>query len=168
MRRVCTPSTARRTRGCSSDWARLRTTARFYVGKAEDSLRSRDVRTHFGDGRTGSSTVRRSFAALLRERLDLRAQPRNPAKPERFANYGLGEAGDARLTEWMRAHLTLGVWPKVSGAVMREVESAVLAEWQPPINLDGVDTPWKPILSRKGAAMAQEARASAERGHSAR
>ena len=36
-----------------------------YVGKAEDSLVSRDLKTHFGDGRTGQSTVRRSFAALL-------------------------------------------------------------------------------------------------------
>ena len=36
-----------------------------YVGKAEDSLAQRDIKTHFGNGRTGSSTVRRSFAALL-------------------------------------------------------------------------------------------------------
>ncbi|MGH2864053.1 MAG: GIY-YIG nuclease family protein, partial [Solirubrobacteraceae bacterium] len=44
-----------------------------YVGKAEDSLITRDVKTHFGDGRTGSSTVRRSIAALLASTLDLRA-----------------------------------------------------------------------------------------------
>jgi GIY-YIG catalytic domain-containing protein len=48
-----------------------------YVGKAEDSLIARDLRTHFGSGRTGSSTLRRSFAALLAQRLDLHAQPRN-------------------------------------------------------------------------------------------
>jgi hypothetical protein len=42
-----------------------------YVGKAEESLVSRDLKTHFGSGRTGSSTVRRSFAALLRGTLDL-------------------------------------------------------------------------------------------------
>jgi hypothetical protein len=68
-----------------------------YVGKAEDSVAVRDLRTHFGDGRTGSSTVRRSFAALLREPLRLAAQPRNPEKPERFANYGLPPESDARL-----------------------------------------------------------------------
>jgi hypothetical protein len=33
-----------------------------YIGKAEDSLVTRDLKTHFGDGRTGQSTVRRSFA----------------------------------------------------------------------------------------------------------
>ena len=40
-----------------------------YVGKAEDSLVTRDLKTHFGDGRTGHSTVRRSFAALCTTRL---------------------------------------------------------------------------------------------------
>lgn len=69
-----------------------------YVGKAEDSLASRDLKTHLVSGRTGSSTVRRSFAALLREELDLHAQPRNPSRPERFANYGLRRDGDERLT----------------------------------------------------------------------
>lgn len=38
-----------------------------YVGKAEDSLVARDLRQHFTDGRTGSSTLRRSFAALLHD-----------------------------------------------------------------------------------------------------
>jgi hypothetical protein len=37
-----------------------------YVGKAEQSLLGRDVRQHFSDGKTGSSTLRRSVAALLR------------------------------------------------------------------------------------------------------
>lgn len=59
-----------------------------YVGKSESSLLGRDLGQHFGDGRAGSSTVRCSFAALLRDTLDLKALPRNPAKPERFANYG--------------------------------------------------------------------------------
>lgn len=36
-----------------------------YVGKAERSLAARDVRQHFGTGKTGRSTVRRTFAALL-------------------------------------------------------------------------------------------------------
>lgn len=70
-----------------------------YVGKAERSLVSRDLQTHFATGRTGSSTVRRSFAALLRDSLDLRGQPRNLAKPERFANFGLAQPDDQRLTE---------------------------------------------------------------------
>jgi len=47
-----------------------------YIGKAEDSLVARDLKTHFGDGRTGQSTVRRSFAALLHDTLGLRGVPR--------------------------------------------------------------------------------------------
>ena len=62
-----------------------------YVGKAEDSVVTRDINTHFCDGRTGSSTVRRSFAALLRERLDLHGMPRYPSKPGYFANYADGK-----------------------------------------------------------------------------
>ena len=73
-----------------------------YVGKAEQSLQSRDIRTHFATGRTGSSTVRRSFAALLRDPLRLRGVPRNMARPERPANFGLAAEGDERLTAWMR------------------------------------------------------------------
>ena len=79
-----------------------------YVGKAEDSLVSRDLQTHFATGRTGSSTVRRSFAALLRDSLNLRGQARNLANPEHFANFGLAQPDDQRLTDWMHRHLQLG------------------------------------------------------------
>jgi hypothetical protein len=48
-----------------------------YVGKAEDSLVRRDMCTHFTTGKTGSWTLPRSLAALLRNELDLRAIPRN-------------------------------------------------------------------------------------------
>ena len=77
-----------------------------YVGKAEDSLVSRDLNTHFAVDpeaapKTGSSTVRRSFAALLRGPLNLTGVPRNKAKPGYFARYGLEYEADARLTEWM-------------------------------------------------------------------
>jgi len=51
-----------------------------YVGKAEDSLASRDLKTHLGNGRTGSSTVRRSFAALLRDS-GLQPAPGTPSVP---------------------------------------------------------------------------------------
>jgi hypothetical protein len=129
-----------------------------YVGKAEDSLVSRDVKTHFGSGRTGSSTVRRSFAALLRGALELRAQPRNPSKPERFANYGLAADGDERLTRWMRSHLSLAVWPKPVGVELIDVERELLRAWEPPLNLKDVHTPWSGPLSDARKAMADEAR----------
>jgi hypothetical protein len=137
-----------------------------YVGKAERSLASRDLRTHFDTGRTGSSTVRRSFAALLRDTLALRAEPRNTSKPERPANYGLDDEGDARLTEWMQARLTLAVWPKHAGVVLVDVERALLSAWQPPLNLKDVETRWSSQLCAARRAMANDARVWArDRGY---
>lgn len=83
-----------------------------YVGKAEGSFISRDLKTHFSTGKTGQSTIRRSFAALLHDSLRLTGVPRNPNRPGHFANYGLSPADDERLTEWMRTRLSLAVWPK--------------------------------------------------------
>ncbi|UWF77746.1 GIY-YIG nuclease family protein [Microbacterium neungamense] len=134
-----------------------------YVGKAEDSLVSRDINDHFATNpkakpRTGSSTVRRSFAALLRDTLDLQAVPRNLARPERFANYALAEGGDARLSEWMHARLTLAVWPAPAGVPvpLGRVETEVIVHFRLPINLD--KNPGKLArLSRARAVMAAEA-----------
>jgi hypothetical protein len=131
-----------------------------YIGKAEDSLVSRDLATHFGNGRTGSSTVRRSFAALLREPLQLAARPRNPERPERFANYGLSPEHDERLTAWMREKLELAVWPKPEDCefALLQVEIALLAQLLPPLNLKDVITPWTAQLKTARAAMATQAR----------
>lgn len=134
-----------------------------YIGKAENSLVSRDLGTHFRNGRTGSSTVRRSFAALLRELLELSACPRNPRKAERFANYGLPPEHDERLTTWMRENLELGVWPKPERCDLGQIEVLLLARFQPPLNLQNLTTPWTSDLKAARAVMANEARAWADR-----
>ena len=48
-----------------------------YVGKAEDSLKRRDLHTHFKDNCTGGSTLRRSVGAILKEELEAVAFSRN-------------------------------------------------------------------------------------------
>jgi hypothetical protein len=113
-----------------------------YVGKAERSLAGRDIRQHFGTGMTGSSTLRRSLAALLRTRLGLSAVPRNPTRPDQFANYALAEPGDACLTAWMEAQLRLAIWVPDDPVDLAVVERELLRHWQPPLNLAGVSTPW--------------------------
>lgn len=136
-----------------------------YVGKAEESLVSRELNGHFAAlpgsaAQTGSSTVRRSFAALLREPLKLRAVPRNPSKPGYFANYGLADGGDDRLTEWMHQRLKLAVWPAPSRmeSTLNGVETSVIRHFRPPINL--AKNPGRlAILSRARAEMAAEAAA---------
>lgn len=130
-----------------------------YVGKAESSLRDRDLRQHFANGRTGSSTLRRSFAALLRDRLHLHAVPRNPSKPAYFANYGLSPRDDAKLTAWMSAKLSISVWAWDGVIPLNVLESRVLAELMPPLNLSGIMTSSSAMLSARRAVMASEAKA---------
>jgi hypothetical protein len=131
-----------------------------YVGKAKDSLVTRDLRTHFVDGRTGSSTLRRSFAALLRAPLKLTPQPRNPENPERPANYGLPPAHDERLTEWMQLKLRIAVWPTDARAPLEAIEKQALAHWQPPLNLKDVRTAWTTHVKAARAEMADQVRAA--------
>lgn len=129
-----------------------------YVGKSESSVLARDIRQHFETGRTGSSTLRRSLAALLAPEHHLRAQPRNPAKPGYFSNYGLEPASDAWLTDWMTRNLELAFWIPSSPVVLRAVEQRVVAQLQPPLNLEGVVTPWKRDVSMARRSLADMAR----------
>ena len=135
--------------------------AALYVGKAEEP--------HFQSGRTGQSTLRRTFAALLRDHLSLRGIPRNQSKPERFDSYGLGEEQDVMLTEWMNAHLEITAWEKPPEcASLDEIEVAVLKRWSPPLNLRDSRSTWGARVSSALKLMAADARAWArERGHRA-
>ncbi|HVC07040.1 MAG TPA: hypothetical protein VND98_05590 [Solirubrobacterales bacterium] len=128
-----------------------------YVGKAEASLVSRDLQTHFADGRTGSSTLRRSLAALLRDSLELRGQPRNLQNPGRLANFGMSPSDDAKLTTWMQRYLKLAVWPQEGSAELLAIERELLGQWRPPLNLKDVQTPWSRMLRSKRKLMATEA-----------
>jgi len=128
-----------------------------YVGKAEDSVVSRDVTTHFGDGRTGSSTLRRSLAALLRQRLGLSGVPRNPQNPGYYANYGLSAVNDRKLTDWMRTRILLASWPAPKGADLRPIENTVIGALRPPLNLQNATTPWTALVRRARKVMADEA-----------
>jgi hypothetical protein len=139
-----------------------------YVGKAEDSLVTRDLDTHFTSGDTGRSSPRRSFAALLVDELALVAIPRRPENPEpkHWPNYALEADGDDRLTEWMREHLTLAVWPCDQIRRLTKIEKAVMGHWGPPLNLTGVKQPWKKQVRDARGAMVIAAKAWARaRGH---
>ena len=139
-----------------------------YIGKSEDDLVERDLATHFAvdtskPARTGSSTVRRSFAALLRDRLNLRAVARNPAKPGHFAHYALTPEGDDRLTAWMHAHLSIAVWPAPMDLdiTLKKLETAMLIAFDPLLNLTKAPHP-SPRLRAARKVMAAEARESAQ------
>lgn len=139
-----------------------------YVGKAQKSLASRDVRVHFGIGAsggstTGHSTLRRSLAALLADQLQLRPVPREKVPPHRFAMFALDEPSDARLNDWMHEHLRLATWamPAGSEVSLADIESTIIARWVPPLNLKGSPAPWRELsvararlaeLAREGSA----------------
>ena len=144
-------------------WSELQLTPVFvdqplYVGKAEKSLNGRDVGTHFATGKTGSSTVRRSLAALLADALDLVPVPRNLAKPDGSANFALEVEGDARLSDWMDHRLLLATWVKPDGAHLDDVETAVVHRLRPPLNLDKVGEPRERLRTAR-KRMADMARA---------
>ena len=138
-----------------------------YVGKSEDDLLDREVFTHFNasSGRlpaTGSSTVRRSFAALLRTKLGLQSQARNPSNPGHFANYGLKGDGDRKLTAWMAQHLELSIWekPQNLSIPLKTIETVIIRHWDPPINIHKAPTGRRELKAAR-AALALEARANA-------
>lgn len=135
-----------------------------YVGKSEDSMYRRDVKTHFADGRTGQSTIRRSFAALLRTALDLHGIPRNLEKPAYFANFGLSVEHDAVLTRWMKERLRIAAWVKPTDREfpLIAIEAAILGQLQPPLNLQGISTRWTASVKAARRVMAEESRAWAE------
>jgi hypothetical protein len=133
-----------------------------YVGKAEDSLVGRDLKDHFADGRTGSSTLRRSLAALLRAKLKLRAIPRNPNRPADFDRFGLSSTHDSRLTGWMRTRLWIAVWIAPQGCSLKTIEDDLKFSWLPPLNLDNRSR-WQEFVKAERASMADQARRWAER-----
>lgn len=109
-----------------------------YVGKSESSLRVRDSESHFKEGKTGHSTLRRSIAALMRESHGLRGRPRNPSHPAYFSNFGLSDEHEAVLQAWVEEHLAIAAWPKPAldpdGKLLERVEASVIRLWAPPLN----------------------------------
>ena len=142
-----------------------------YVGKSEGSLVTRELEGHFASNpqkpaRTGNSTVRRSFASLLRTPLQLSGRPRGHSRKIAFSNadftnYELDVDGDRRLTAWMHRQLRLSVWAMPTDLTLAElgqVEVALIQRWTPPINIR--DNPRKdPRLTAARQRMADEARA---------
>ena len=108
-----------------------------YVGKAERSLAARDVRQHFGTGKTGRSTVRRTFAALLEHSALLWPVLRAGGKPSSKspATFDLSERSEEALTRWMVDHLVLRVWVPEVPVALGDVEKHVITAWRPPLNL---------------------------------
>jgi hypothetical protein len=97
------------------------------VGRA--TLRSRISSQHLG-GNVRGSTFRLTLASVLADELDL--QP--------IAAKNIGRDGESRLNQWMRDHLAVAVHPFGERDALADLEHRVLAEMDPPLNLDGRPT----------------------------
>ena len=153
--------------GSREVWRELRLGRRpdgrpLYVGKAERSLAGRDLRQHFADGKTGSSTLRRSCAALLRPALKLRGIPRDKSKPGAFDRYGLSPSHDARLTSWMRSRLWIAVWMAPARTNLKNLEDELKFLWSPPLNLDN-GSRWQEPVRTERRLLGEQARGWAAR-----
>lgn len=135
-----------------------------YVGKSESTLASRDIAVHFGrrehgkQSPTGGSTLRRSLSALLAAEHGYKGIPRNLDNPGHFANFGLSRADDDKLTAWMNQNLRIAVWPHENADDLDSMETQVLRELQPPLNLNKVSTPWRRQVKDARKLLADQAR----------
>jgi hypothetical protein len=75
-----------------------------------------------------------------------------------FSCYGLSVEHDDDLSQWMARRLRLALWPQ-SGAKLAMIETAVLIELVPPLNIQKVVTPWRRQVKTARAVLAREARA---------
>lgn len=129
-----------------------------YVGKSEDSIRSRVVDTHLAVGETGRSTVRRTLASLL----GLPGIPRptklkNPTRKQmmqRTANFALGDDDDIWLSEWMAENLEIR-GTSSSYRPLRDLERIVGAQLRPPLDQERVPL-WSPNPWRAQVAAARD------------
>ncbi len=136
-------------------------TAPLYIGKAERSMRDRDLRAHFGVDdatvRTGSSTLRRSLSAILSDELELRPVPRGKGAGDASNGFSLHPQDEGRLSEWMQEWLELTTWalPAALGTRLANVESRVIRQWDPPLNIVHAPTSRKALRAARAAMRAR-------------
>jgi len=111
-----------------------------YFGKAQRSLASRDLGTHFTSGRTGWSTLRRSTGAILKSELSLKSIPRTPKRSATdLRNYKFTTDGEEKLTSWMKRSLEIGFFVPpnfLSGEELYTLEGSILQLVRAPLDLD--------------------------------
>jgi hypothetical protein len=126
-----------------------------YIGLSSN-LAQREFDTHFAEGQTGFSTLRRSIGAILKEELGLRARPRGTGASEtNFRNYRFDNEGERRLSEWMRRSLLVGVQAVPEP---KALEDELITVARPPLNLKGWANPEAAGIKALRKACVNEAR----------
>jgi hypothetical protein len=94
-------------------------------------------------GRIRGSTFRLTLAACLRAPLSL----------ERAGTRLLAAESEEHLSQWIREHLAVAVHPFAERAALADLEDRVLAELDPPLNLEGMGS--SPLRARLAELRAQ-------------
>ena len=131
-----------------------------YIGMTADPAGQRN---HFEHSHSGFSSPRRSLGALLKDQLRLRAIPRSSgASSSNWTNYRFSDEGEAALTLWMRANLSMSHVPLSGGRLnIERVEKQLIAYLKPPLNLkDNSAVAGRERLEKLRKACREEARAA--------
>jgi hypothetical protein len=121
-----------------------------YIGKTESSGISRVLNTHFGTGRTGSSTVRRSLSGLLLSQLDLKPIIRTKSDKEKGRyTFKLDTNSESTLTKWMEANLKVSFYPIPDIEDVKATEHQLIQKLKPILNLESNPlNPYKGTISQ--------------------
>ena len=106
-----------------------------YVGKSESSIKKRVYKSHFSNGKTGSSTLRRSLGAILKDDLELEPVPRS-MREKKFRDYKFIHDGEVRLTNWMVDNLSISFYDYTKGKKrLNMIETEIIKSLVPILNL---------------------------------
>jgi hypothetical protein len=126
-----------------------------YIGLSAN-LADREFECHFASDNTGFSTLRRSFGAILKRQLDLKAIPRAPGPSEtNVRNYRFAPDGEQKLTTWMSEYLEIGLH---ASSRYLELENFLIPELRPLLNLNKWPNPHRVEIKRMRKTCADEAR----------
>lgn len=114
-----------------------------YIGKTESSQKKRDADTHFKTGKTGSSTLRKTFGSLLQQQFNLRPIPRSQSDIDkgRTAHFKFETSSENQLTHWMVENLGLSFYPfPKSPREIDKLETELINILIPILNIDRKNT----------------------------
>ena len=124
-----------------------------YIGLSGDLAQ----RNHFKAKDSGFHSPRRSFGAILRGQLRLKVTPRGTGRSKsNYEKFRFTDEGEVRLTDWMRDNLDYAIHP-YSGDI-DDLETKLIRENEPPINLTKWPNPQKRHIQALRKACVEEAK----------
>ncbi len=131
-----------------------------YVGRSTDL----EQRNHFNAKHSGFHSPRRSIGAILKPKLNLTAKPRASGPSEtNYKNFRFTDDGEERLTRWMRSNLEYSIYPFDKD--VDQLESRLIREYEPPLNLTKWRNPQKKKIQALRNACKEEAEINWRIGH---